>query len=529
MKKIYLPLLLVLSSITTIAQTSVWYGDKEIWTWGRGTENDPYLIESAENLAFLAYAVNKGYSTEGMYFKLTTNIDLNGSEDQPWEPIGLQFFYSEDGCERERPNGLGSANPKFMGQFDGDSHFISNIYVDNTRIGGLFGYVSGTRDEPAEIRNVFLTSGYIKGWESGGIVGDAGYCNIIRCWNGAEIEGGTVGGIAGYGGKIHNCFNKGLLTGNDSSVGGIVGAQAEEIIECYNYGDIICNGASGGGIIGTNSNRSFILLNCYNTGSITGYSGGSTYYGIGGILGAGWGDMVNCYNIGYVESGFPLVQVGHGTMTNCHFLNTCVEEGEGGLSAEEMRSPSFVDTLNFETDVWGFDDTNINDGYPILINNYYPLPYNLVVRSSDESLGHVHIIQQPDWMNRVATVLAEPIGNHPFMGWISDGQVVSTANPYTFVVEGDVELVANFYGTGVGEETEQKVTISPNPAKDMVNIECENMKGITLCALDGRIIRTYESNTNTVTLDLASLSKGVYILRIETREGIFINKKIIKE
>ena len=34
------------------AQTSVWDGSRAIWTRGNGTENDPYLIESAQNLAF---------------------------------------------------------------------------------------------------------------------------------------------------------------------------------------------------------------------------------------------------------------------------------------------------------------------------------------------------------------------------------------------------------------------------------------------------------------------------------------------
>ena len=81
MKKIFIIMLLVLASTMALAQTSVWHGDRTIWTRGSGTENDPFLIESADNLAFLAYVVNKCYDTEGLYFRLTTDIDLNGSED----------------------------------------------------------------------------------------------------------------------------------------------------------------------------------------------------------------------------------------------------------------------------------------------------------------------------------------------------------------------------------------------------------------------------------------------------------------
>lgn len=156
--------------------------------------------------------------------------------------------------------------------------------------------------------------------------------------------------------------------------------------------------------------------------------------------------------------------------------------------------------------------------------------FNLEVLSSDESLGSVLVTSRPDCVNKVATVVAEPIGDHPFLNWTANGQVVSTANPYTFVVEGDIELVANFYGTGVNEETEQKVTVSPNPTKGFVNIECENMKDIAICSLDGRVVKTYsELNTNAFTLDMTGLSKGIYILHIKLMNETIINKKIIKE
>ena len=39
-------------------QISVWDGSHTTWTNGIGTENSPYLIESAAQLAHLAYYVN---------------------------------------------------------------------------------------------------------------------------------------------------------------------------------------------------------------------------------------------------------------------------------------------------------------------------------------------------------------------------------------------------------------------------------------------------------------------------------------
>ena len=92
-----------------------------------------------------------------------------------------------------------------------------------------------------------------------------------------------------------------------------------------------------------------------------------------------------------------------------------------------------------------------------------------------------------------------------------------------------MEIVANFSGVGIDEDVENRIAISPNPAKDLVNIECENMKGIKLYTMDGKIARTYELNTGAITLDMNGISKGIYVLRIETNAGVVINRKIVKE
>ena len=156
-------------------------------------------------------------------------------------------------------------------------------------------------------------------------------------------------------------------------------------------------------------------------------------------------------------------------------------------------------------------------------------PFDVKVQSSDDHLGLVRLVQQPNCDNNQAVVAADPIGAHPFLSWTVNGQVVSYANPYAFTVEDDIELVANFYGTGVDEETTQTITVSPNPTQNYVNIECENMRNITLCSLDGRVSRKCEVNGDTFTLDMTGLSKGIYILRIQTQNGLVVNRKIVKE
>lgn len=216
MKNIYLTIVLMALGIGTMAQTSVWDGKRELWTRGNGTEESPYLIESAQNLAFLAYMCAHGFDTYNIYFKLTTDIDLNGSEVLPWQPIGDTYYTDyETGCTAKVQNYYS----QFFGHFDGDGHRIYNIYVD-AEYGGLFGRVN---QRNATIENVKVVNGYIHGkTDTGGIAANClGY--IANCMNGAEIvsENGA-GGIVGYSqSSVSECYNEGNVTGKYA--GGIAG------------------------------------------------------------------------------------------------------------------------------------------------------------------------------------------------------------------------------------------------------------------------------------------------------------------
>jgi len=363
MKKLYIILMLAMTGIMAEAQTSVWDGSRKLWTRGEGTESNPYQIESAENLAFLAYMVNEGYETRDLYFELTTDIDLNGSEDQPWMPIGLDnnYFY-EDGCQRVPYT---SPNTSFRGHFDGGGHKIYNIYTQDVSIAGLFGSV----DTPGIIENVSVESGFIQNATYGGGIVGKGNANVVisNCSNSADISGNYVGGIVGYGcNSVTQCWNSGYIKGNTVG-GGISGIMTNEIRECFNTGRVVAYGNGSGGIIGF-SQREMTILNCYNMGRVYGtaqYSGG-----IGGFLLKGL--VKNCYNVGDLSDsqgtlGGIIGSNFNGTVDNSYYLNTCGGEGLGeALTDIEMRDEAFVDVLNNDTNVWGYDKDNVNDGYPLL-------------------------------------------------------------------------------------------------------------------------------------------------------------------
>lgn len=65
-----------------------WEGTAVAFTEGKGTEEDPWLIENAEQLAYLAQQVNKGTKYEKEHFRLVSDLDLSGKE---WTPIGTHI------------------------------------------------------------------------------------------------------------------------------------------------------------------------------------------------------------------------------------------------------------------------------------------------------------------------------------------------------------------------------------------------------------------------------------------------------
>lgn len=112
------------------------------------------------------------------------------------------------------------------------------------------------------------------------------------------IKGGSyVGGVVGYvtgSGTVINCYNTGEVTGTGSSVGGVVGLNNMIVTNCYNTGTITSEKYVGG-VVGRNNDGT--VINCYNTGTVTGTNTDiSSYATDGGVVGYNYNGIVeDCY------------------------------------------------------------------------------------------------------------------------------------------------------------------------------------------------------------------------------------------
>ena len=459
MKKSIILILFVLSSVLTIAQTSVWDGRSVVWNNGTGLESDPYLIESAGNLAFLAYMVNKGYETDGLFFRLTTDLDLGG-ENWPWEPIGLgDRWANEDGCDR----GVLEAGTSFNGHFDGGGHSIYNIFVDDRfTYGGLFGSVVGQSNSQAVIENVFVVSGTIQGNNCGGIVGKGSFTQVSRCWNGANVEGNSSGGIMGWANNstINNSYSIGNLAGmgDNSVVGGLVGV-AQNTVQV------------------TNSYFAGIISDAIQTGCLV-------------------GDGVN----------------GTITVENCHYLNTCSQSGYGLSQSETfMRELEFVILLNGQNaePVWAFDASYINNGFPILAENVC-----LVEVMSNPPDGGISQGGCAFPCGSSCTVVAEANPHYVFVNWTENGEVVAEEETYTFMVEHSQQLVANFIINDGIDDLSSPVRVFPNPARDVLFIESVDVCKVLVLNMLGQVFDEIEGRCHWE-INLGKYPSGVYVVKAQ--------------
>ncbi len=176
---------------------------------GEGTAEDPYLINTVEELSIFRDLVNEGVSFAGEYVKQTADLDLSQIEN--WTPIGK--------CGYGR---------YFYGTYDGDGHVIRNFNCIDV-YAGFFGYLFG------EVRNFGIESGHVEGAYIGGITSHGGPAAVIfNCYNKASVHAsGRAGGIADNVAKIMYCWNFGDISCDTGIIGGISSYSCNEIVNCY--------------------------------------------------------------------------------------------------------------------------------------------------------------------------------------------------------------------------------------------------------------------------------------------------------
>lgn len=320
---------LTLSGITLIHNYRVVGSDAEVlFAAGSGTSEDPYLIETAQQLFNIRYAYD---TVGGKYFKLGADIDLHNFK---WIAIG-------------------TALKPFTGHLDGDGHSIigmTNALTDSSEneqfvpsstkvsgdIFGIFGY-AGASNATVEVKNLKVLDASLDAGFKAAAVLIGSYCDV----SGVVYENAVL--------KVENVTVSGTIKGKDK-IAGFLGQAAHransssnltyEFTNCVNEVNVIAtldeyNRAAGfiGQFTADAGRTNYVkFTNCVNKGNITvtshdqyalagdfiGHFNGNpikpdTVNGLAAVLTAKLNDklvieMVNCSNTGVLtangNSGF---------------------------------------------------------------------------------------------------------------------------------------------------------------------------------------------------------------------------------
>lgn len=286
---------------------------------GTGTEEDPFLIKTVDDLALLSSNISSanGVHYEGEHFRLENDLDLNvepWNTGEGWAPIGL------------------NTTRYFGGHFDGNGHVVRNLYMNVEKtgfydqyFGGLFGAITGGSVKDLGLENIDVTTDldnymYI---HLGGMIGRIqGHVSVSNCYTTGKINAtatgayfNMVGGLVGYAlgsGNNHvtlaRCYSTCTMTGigktnSPLNIGGLIGIPDTGTIEdCYATGDVTGEVSSQayatlnvGGLLGS-QNFEGRIQRSYATGKVSA-TGGADMQGnlinyAGGVIGWIGADLV---------------------------------------------------------------------------------------------------------------------------------------------------------------------------------------------------------------------------------------------
>ena len=377
---------------------------------GEGTEENPFSIQSIEDLVVFAYEVRNGRTFENEYVELTQSLDFQSDKSYVNPEREDYGEYGYNGKLKEVLNDTGFISigivehssteerkqKNFAGNFNGNGYKIYHIRMEkeitteNYIALGLFATNYG------EIQNLGIESGIVDvntstpRYTNVGMLTGINYGTVKNCYSSGEVKSE----ISPYRNNTTNAAG--------GNTGGLIGSNAGIIKECYNKAnvDAINKGNYGfrvGGLAAVNESI-YSVSNFQNSLIENSYNGGNVYVQtkedeksesmyIGGIVGLNYGDVKNTYNIGQIscqDENALKISIGSNVgknyssidITNLYYLENTILSSDESLdistigevkTSQQLKESTFAEILDRgnDTQKWKID-SNKNEGYPIL-------------------------------------------------------------------------------------------------------------------------------------------------------------------
>lgn len=311
------------------------------YSGGSGTQEDPYLISTAQDMN----AIGSDSNDWNKHFKMIADINLAAYTGEQYKIIG-------------------NVSVNFTGTFDGNGYVIRNLnYTAATDViyVGLFGRTNNATIKNLGVEDVNLSTG--SGY-TGGLVGFQLSGSIINCYCMGAVASfvsgfdNQVGGLVGHqlSGTITNCYSMGSVASSASTywsvsyAGGLVGESYGSITNSYSMSEVTTNAGGdsfAGGLVGQHHDT--IITNCYSMGSVTSSSSTGGAFA-GGLVGnQDSSTITNCYSTGPVDATSTGLQspsyAGGLTGTAEGTIRSCYSTGSVAATSTRTQSPSYAGGL----------------------------------------------------------------------------------------------------------------------------------------------------------------------------------------
>ena len=175
------------------------------------------------------------------------------------------------------------------------------------------------------------------------------------------------------------------------------------------------------------------------------------------------------------------------------------------------------------TDQYEFD-VNRNR---VLVANFEQLPVFTISATAGPNAnidpqGDVQVVKGSD-----ATFTIRPDFGFFISEVLVDGNNIGQVDTYTFAnVDSDHTISVSVKGYDVEEHNTTKIKVYPNPAKEKIFVEGDGLSLVSLYDLLGNCLSSMNGENNNE-MSLAGITKGVYVLMIETKDNRIRYQKLI--
>ena len=419
------------------------------------TEDDAYVINTANQLNLLSERVNADNTYEGKYFRLGNNITYDKTKENNFTPIG----------KYENNN-----NYTFKGNFDGQGHTISGVNVntpDKSYV-GIFGSSYGGYIKNLKVANSTFTGDF----NVGAILGSGGdQIAINNCVVAANVTvsgQNLVGGIAGQRANVIGCTSAATVSG-DQCVGGIIGyinsvqPNTQDCLYLGNSVTLTSTYTSVGAIIGANGGSNNVANNYYTAD-----------LDCGGVKGSDADGARKAVEITSTINGLAFQPTGTATTYDVSGIstysgNTAIGHSNGNSTKYYAGATETVSLDITYTAPEGFSPTGFNDGngnaLTLVSGNTWTLVvpattayiaptgqdlWGVALAGSDGSADHPYVITEPAGID----LLAQKVNG-------TDGYTANTFDGTYFELGNDITY--DYASLGEDESNYTAIGTSSNP------------------------------------------------------------------